>query len=143
MIVLSVNRSNCLYRKNTQFNQIVMKILLLLISVFWILELNGQNSAMDHLFKDESKNLSVFINPTCQFSQIVGDYAIIPGIRTGVILHRTILLGALYNFTAGDTAVTSVLVVRGASSATTFGVASVFVASAILSTLVNETFSVR
>ena len=80
-----------------------MKILLAIIPfLFCVFHLNGQPKTMHHLFKDKIKDLSLFINPTFQFSQIVQQYCGIPGIRAGVIINKKIAIGGLYNFTLND-----------------------------------------
>ena len=77
-----------------------MRILLVIIPfIFCTLHLNGQSQVMAHLFKDKSKDLSLYINPTFQFSEIVQQYCVIPGIRGGVIFNKNIAVGGLYNFT--------------------------------------------
>ena len=77
-----------------------MRILMAIIPfVFCVLQLNGQQKAMIHLFKDKPKDLILFINPTFQFSDIAQQYCNIPGIRAGVIINKKIAIGGLYNFT--------------------------------------------
>ena len=80
-----------------------MKILLAVIPMFFcVLQLCGQTKTMNHLFKDKPKNISLFINPTCQYSQIAQQYCVIPGIRAGVIINKKIIIGGLFNTTTGD-----------------------------------------
>lgn len=80
-----------------------MKILLAI--VFFVscgFNLCGQSRAMRHLFKDKPKNLSLFINPTIQYTQIIQQNCLIPGIRAGVIINKKIAVGGLYNLTLGN-----------------------------------------
>ena len=80
-----------------------MRLLLAILTfVFCGIHLNGQPKVKTHLFKDQPKNLNIFINPTIQFSQIVQQYCVISGIRAGVIINKKIAIGALYNFTFKD-----------------------------------------
>lgn len=80
-----------------------MKLILTIIPLlFWMLQLNGQSKVMGHLFKDKPRDLSLFINPTCQYSDITQSYSIIPGLRAGVIINKKIALGAVYNYTLTD-----------------------------------------
>ena len=80
-----------------------MKILLVI--VFFVscgFNLCGQSRAMRHLFKDKPKNLSLFINPTIQYTQIIQQNCLIPGIRAGVIINKKVALGGIYEFTMKD-----------------------------------------
>ena len=80
-----------------------MRILLVIIPfIFCTLHLNGQSGVMTHLFKDQSKDMRPFINPTFQFSEIAQQYCGIPGIRAGVIFNNKLIVGGLYNFTLGS-----------------------------------------
>jgi len=80
-----------------------MRLLLAIIAfVLCGIHLNGQPKIRTHLFKDQPKNLNIFINPTVQFSQIIQQYCVIPGIRAGVIINKKIAIGGLYNFTFKD-----------------------------------------
>lgn len=80
-----------------------MKLFLAIIPLFFLMhQLNGQNRAMNHLFKDQPKDLKVFINPTVQFSEITQSYSIIPGMRAGVIINKKFAIGAVYNYTLTD-----------------------------------------
>lgn len=77
-----------------------MKIFLAIIFfLLFVIHLNGQTKVMDHLFKDKPKDLSIFINPTFQYSEIAQEYCTIPGIGAGVIINKKIALGGVYNFT--------------------------------------------
>lgn len=82
-----------------------MRILMVIIPfVFCVFHLNGQQKTMTHLFDNKNKDLSLFINPTYQFSQIAQEYCGISGMRAGVIINKKIILGGVYNFTLGDIA---------------------------------------
>jgi hypothetical protein len=75
-----------------------MKIVLVtILSFFSILQMNGQTNPMDRLFKDKPKNLSIYVNPTLQYSQIALQRSTIAGIGAGVIINKKITLGAIYN----------------------------------------------
>ena len=80
-----------------------MRILLALIAVFFCVNtVNGQKLKKTHLFDDKAKDLSFFINPTFQYSQIAQQYCGIPGIRAGVIINKKFLIGGVYNMTSGN-----------------------------------------
>src|SRR5665647_475569 len=82
-----------------------MRILIAILTLlFCTLQVNGQSKIKTHLFKDKSTPLSLFINPTYQYSQIAQQYCGIPGIRAGVILNNKFLIGGVYNMTIGDIA---------------------------------------
>jgi len=82
-----------------------MKIILAIIPfLLCAIHLNGQPKTMKHLMKDKRIDISPFINPTFQFSQIALQYCNIPGIRAGVIFNRNLLIGGVYNFSSGDIA---------------------------------------
>jgi hypothetical protein len=57
---------------------------------------------MHHLFNDKPKNLSIFINPTIQYTQIIQQNCLVPGIRAGVIINKKVALGGVYEFTMND-----------------------------------------
>jgi len=79
-----------------------MKILLaIVLFVFCAFNLCGQSRTMRHLFNDKPKNLSLFINPTYQFTQIVQQNCYVPGVRAGLIINKKIAVGGVYNFTLG------------------------------------------
>jgi len=80
-----------------------MKILLAI--VFFVscgFDLSGQSRTMRHLFNDKPKNLSLFINPTYQYTQIEQQNCNIPGVRAGVIINKKVALGGFYEFTIKD-----------------------------------------
>ena len=82
-----------------------MRILIAMLTLlFCTLQVNGQSKIKTHLFKDKSTKLSLFINPTYQYSQMAQQYCGIPGIRAGVILNNKFLIGGVYNMTIGDIA---------------------------------------
>jgi len=80
-----------------------MKILIAI--VFFVscwFNLCGQSKVMRHLFNDKPKNLSLFISPTIQYTQIIQQNSQIPGIRAGVIINKKVALGGIYEFTMND-----------------------------------------
>ncbi|HEY3388975.1 MAG TPA: hypothetical protein VGK38_05350, partial [Prolixibacteraceae bacterium] len=80
-----------------------MKILISTIMLlFSMIPVNGQSNRKTHLFTDKSKDLSFFINPTFQFSEIAQQYCDIPGIRAGIIINKKLIIGGLYNFSLND-----------------------------------------
>jgi len=70
--------------------------------IFCFLQANGQKRTMNHLFKDKHKDISLYINPICQFSQFDKQNSLTPGVRAGVIIKKKISVGAMYNFNAGE-----------------------------------------
>jgi hypothetical protein len=80
-----------------------MKILLaIVLFVFCAFNLCGQSRTMRHLFNDKPKNLSLFISPTIQYTQIIQQNCRIPGIRGGMIINKKVALGGIYEFTMKD-----------------------------------------
>ena len=53
---------------------------------------------MRHLFKDTSKDLKLFINPTYEFTEVVQQFCSVTGIRAGVIINKRLIIGGVYNF---------------------------------------------
>ena len=76
----------------------------MIVLLFSVFPVNGQKLKKTHLFDDKTKNLSFFINPTFQYSQIARQFCTIPGIRAGVIFNNRFLIGGVYNMTLGDIA---------------------------------------
>lgn len=77
-----------------------MRILIVMIVFFFcVIQVNGQKQKKTHLFGDKPKDLSIFINPTFQFTGISQQYCSIPGIRAGVIINKRLIIGGVYNYT--------------------------------------------
>ena len=75
-----------------------MKILLIItVAVFGALNLNGQINPMDQLFKDKPRDLTLYLNPTFEYSQIALQRLMIGGLGGGVIINIKFSLGAVYN----------------------------------------------
>lgn len=76
-----------------------MKILIaIMMFLFYVTQVNGQKQKKTHLFADKPKDLSIFINPTIQFTGIALQYFYAPGIRAGVIINKRLILGGVYNY---------------------------------------------
>ena len=77
-----------------------MRILLVLaIVVFGVKTLTGQINPMDKLFKDKPRDLTLYLNPTFEYSQIALQRTMIGGLGAGVIINKKISLGGVYNTT--------------------------------------------
>lgn len=87
-------------------------MLLLISLLFTVSHLCGQSNTMNHLFSDKRKDLSIFINPTCQFTQFVHQYTFVPGFRAGIILNKKFIIGGVYNST-----ITNIMIPAAADSA--------------------------
>ena len=75
-----------------------MRILLILITFCFLTpQSRGQSGVMNHLFKDQSIELTPVINPTFQLSEIVRQPAYIPGIRAAVLINKKMMLGVAYH----------------------------------------------
>jgi len=75
-----------------------MKLLLIFaLAILGSLNLNGQINPMDKLFKDKPRDLTLYINPTFQYSQIALQRCKIVGLGGGVIINKKISLGVEYN----------------------------------------------
>lgn len=80
-----------------------MKILIAIFTLlFCAVQVSGQSQKKTHLFADKQKDLSLFINPTFQISQIVQQYCGIPGIRAGVIIDKKFIIGGVFNFNMNE-----------------------------------------
>jgi len=76
-----------------------MRILIaMMVFLFCVTQVNGQKQKKTHLFSDKPKDLSLFINPTFQFSAIAQQYCSTPGIRAGVIINKRLIIGGVYNY---------------------------------------------
>ena len=75
-----------------------MRILMIItLAVFSVLNLNGQINPMDKLFKDKPRDLTLYLNPTFEYSQIVLNRAMIGGLGGGVIINKRISIGVVYS----------------------------------------------
>lgn len=74
----------------------------IILFFFCVIQMNGQSKVMSHLFKDKAKDLSPYISPTFQFSEIALQYSTIAGLDAGVIINKKIILGLLYHSTLND-----------------------------------------
>lgn len=82
-----------------------MRILIAMIAFFFcMIEANGQKQKKTHLFTDKPRDLSIFINPTFQFSGIAKQNSSIPGIRAGVIVNKRLIIGGVYNYNFNEIA---------------------------------------
>ncbi len=80
-----------------------MKTLFALITlILCMLQLSGQINPMDKLFKDRPKDLSLYINPTFQYSQIAVQHSTIAGIGAGLIINKKITVGVDGNLSFPD-----------------------------------------
>ena len=52
---------------------------------------------MDKLFKDKPRDLTLYLNPTFEYSQIVLNRAMIGGLGGGVIINKRISIGVVYS----------------------------------------------
>ena len=77
-----------------------MRILLVLaLVVFGVKTLTGQINPMDKLFKDKPRDLTLYLNPTFEYSQIALQRTMIGGLGAGVIINKKISLGGVYKTT--------------------------------------------
>lgn len=80
-----------------------MKSKLLIILCFIVINITAQtNQAVKTFFGKEESNMGYFINPSCQFGEIAGSTAIIPGIGAGVVFQDRIYLGINYKYIASE-----------------------------------------
>lgn len=80
-----------------------MRILLIItIVILSALNLNGQINPMDKLFKDKPRDLTIYLNPTFEYTQIALDRSKIAGLGGGVIINKKISLGLVYNTVLGN-----------------------------------------
>ncbi len=78
--------------------------LVITIFIFSVMNLKGQLNPMDKLFKDRPRDITLYISPTFQYSQIALQHSTIAGLGAGVILHKHFLLGVIGNLTFPDIA---------------------------------------
>ena len=77
-----------------------MKIFLIFtLAVFGVLNLKGQIKPMDKLFRDKPRDITLYLNPNFEYSQIALQRTMIGGLGVGVIINRKISIGAVYNTT--------------------------------------------
>jgi len=75
-----------------------MKILLILtVALLGTINLSGQINPMDHLFKDKPRDLTLYLNPTFEYSEIALSRAMIGGLGGGVIINKKLSLGVVYS----------------------------------------------
>ena len=80
-----------------------MKILLIItLAILGALNLSGQINPMDRLFKDKPRDLTLYLNPTFEYSQIAFVKTKIAGLGGGVIINKSISLGIVYNTVLGN-----------------------------------------
>ena len=75
-----------------------MRFLVTMLSIMvCLLNVNGQNKAMRHLFKDKRIDIYPYLNPTFQFTQTAGEFVYLAGISSGFIFDKHFLIGGIYN----------------------------------------------
>jgi hypothetical protein len=75
-----------------------MKTILLLITlVFLSINLQGQLRPMDKLFKDKPRDINLYLNPIFKYSQIATHHSTIAGLGAGMIIHKKLSLGVIFN----------------------------------------------
>ncbi len=80
-----------------------MKTLLIItLAILGTLNLNGQISPMDRLFKDKPRDIALYLNPTFEYSQVAYQKTKIAGLGGGVIINKKISVGLVYNMALGD-----------------------------------------
>ena len=75
------------------------RLLIISIALMGALSLNGQVNPMDELFKDKPRNLTLYLNPSFEYTQIALQRAMTIGLGGGVIINKKISLGAVYGTT--------------------------------------------
>ena len=80
-----------------------MKTKLLIILCFIVIKTNAQTKqAVKTVFGIKNPRIGYFINPSCQFGEIAGNTAILPGLGAGVVFNNQIYLGINYKFIASE-----------------------------------------
>jgi hypothetical protein len=80
-----------------------MKIRLLILMCFPGLYTAAQtNEDLKSVFGNGKPDIGYFISPSCQFGEIAGSTAILPGIGAGVVFNKNIYLGMNYKFIASE-----------------------------------------
>jgi hypothetical protein len=80
-----------------------MKIRLFILMCFIGLSSTAQpNEATKTVFGNGKPDIGYFISPFCQFGEIAGSTAILPGIGAGVVFNNHIYLGMNYKFIASE-----------------------------------------
>jgi hypothetical protein len=76
--------------------------LLLLFSTIMLATTAQTDEEVKTLFGRGKPDIGYFINPSCQFGEIAGTNAILPGIGAGVVFNDRIYLGINYKFIVSE-----------------------------------------
>jgi hypothetical protein len=76
-----------------------------LLSLFFAIAMNTTaqiNETSKTVFGNGRTNIGYFISPSCQFGEIAGNTAILPGIGAGVVFKERFYFGINYKFIASE-----------------------------------------